>query len=79
VIEAFFWGAFASSSLLVGGLLALNLPLSKRVIGLVMAFGAGVLISALAYELFLEATHTAPASLPEACSPAPRPSSSATR
>jgi zinc transporter, ZIP family len=58
VIEAFFWGAFASSSLLVGGLLALNLPLSKRVIGLVMAFGAGVLISALAYELFLEATQT---------------------
>jgi zinc transporter, ZIP family len=40
-------------------LLALHLPLSKRVIGLVMAFGAGVLISALAYELFLEATNTA--------------------
>jgi ZIP family zinc transporter len=58
LIEAFFWGAFASSSLLVGGLVALNLPLSKRVIGLVMAFGAGVLISALAYELFLEATQT---------------------
>ena len=58
MIEAFLWGAFASASLLVGGLVALNLPLSKRVIGLVMAFGAGVLISALAYELFLEATQT---------------------
>jgi zinc transporter, ZIP family len=49
----------ASSSLLIGGLVALNLPLSRRVIGLVMAFGAGVLVSALAYELFLEATETA--------------------
>jgi ZIP family zinc transporter len=48
----------ASSSLLVGGFVALNLPLSRRMIGLVMAFGAGVLVSALAYELFLEATHT---------------------
>ena len=49
----------ASSSLLVGGVVALNLPLSRRIIGLVMAFGAGVLVSALAYELFLEATETA--------------------
>lgn len=35
------------------------MPLSRRIIGLVLAFGAGVLISALAYELFLEATETA--------------------
>jgi zinc transporter, ZIP family len=49
----------ASSSLLVGGLVALNVPLSRRVIGLVVAFGAGVLVSAVAYELFLEATETA--------------------
>ena len=49
------WGAFASSSLLVGGLLVLNLPLSRRLIGLVMGFGAGVLISAVAFELFAEA------------------------
>jgi zinc transporter, ZIP family len=49
----------ASSSLLVGGLLALNLSLSRRAIGLVLAFGAGVLLSAVAYELFLEATETA--------------------
>ena len=57
--EAFFWGAFASSSLLVGALLALRLRLSERVLGLVMAFGSGVLISAVAYELFLEATESA--------------------
>jgi len=59
VAEAFFWGAFASSSLLVGALLALRLRLSERVLGLVMAFGSGVLISAVAYELFLEATESA--------------------
>jgi zinc transporter, ZIP family len=55
VLEAFFWGALASSSLLVGGLLALNLRLNPRVIGLVLGFGAGVLISAVAFELFAEA------------------------
>ena len=59
LIEAFLWGAFASSSLLVGGVLALRLGLGERVIGLVSAFGAGVLISAVAYELFLEASETA--------------------
>jgi zinc transporter, ZIP family len=59
VAEAFFWGAFASSSLLVGALLALRLGLSERVLGLVMAFGSGVLISAVAYELFLEAAESA--------------------
>ncbi|HEY7707370.1 MAG TPA: hypothetical protein VH968_09410 [Gaiellaceae bacterium] len=36
-------------------MLALRLGLAERVIGLVMAFGAGVLISAVAFELFLEA------------------------
>ena len=59
MIEAFFWGAFASSSLLVGGILALKLDLGERVIGLVMAFGAGVLISAVAFELYLDAAETA--------------------
>lgn len=55
MLEAFLWGTFASSSLLLGGLLALTLPVSRRVIGLVMGFGAGVLISAVAFELFAEA------------------------
>jgi zinc transporter, ZIP family len=55
VLEAFFWGVLASSSLLVGALLVLNLRLSRRLIGLVMGFGAGVLISAVAFELFSEA------------------------
>jgi ZIP family zinc transporter len=55
VLEAFLWGAFAASSLMIGGAIALWRPVSKPVLGLVLAFGAGVLISAVAYELALEA------------------------
>jgi ZIP family zinc transporter len=56
--EAFLWGSLASSSLILGGLLALWLRISTRVLGLVMAFGAGVLISAVAFELIQEAFET---------------------
>jgi ZIP family zinc transporter len=55
VLEAFLWGAFAASSLIMGGAVALWRPVPQRVLGLVLAFGAGVLISAVAYELALEA------------------------
>jgi ZIP family zinc transporter len=58
VAEALFWGALASSSLLVGGLLALRVRIPTGVLGLIMAFGAGVLISAVAYELVQEAFET---------------------
>ena len=54
-MSAFAWGLVASSSLLVGGVLALTLPIGKRALGLIMAFGAGVLISAVAYDLVEEA------------------------
>jgi len=56
---ALFWGLFAASSLIVGGGIALLLPVSERILGLIMAFGAGVLISAVAYELVAEAFDTA--------------------
>ena len=56
--EAFGWGAVASSSLILGCLFALRVHISQRALGLVMAFGAGVLISAVAYELVQEATET---------------------
>jgi ZIP family zinc transporter len=49
--EALFWGVFAGSSLIVGGAIGIWLPLSRGVRGLIMGFGAGVLISAVAYEL----------------------------
>jgi zinc transporter, ZIP family len=56
VVEAFFWGLFAASSLLIGALVALGRPPHRRTLGLIMAFGAGVLLSAVAYELIAEAT-----------------------
>lgn len=56
--EAFLWGLFAGSSLILGGLIALTGRVGARLLGLVMAFGAGVLISAVAYELVAEAFAT---------------------
>jgi ZIP family zinc transporter len=53
--EAVGWGFFAASSLLLGGLLALRRPIGLRPLGLIMAFGSGVLISAVAYELVEDA------------------------
>jgi ZIP family zinc transporter len=55
VTEAFGWGLFGASSLLLGGVIAVLRPIGARVLGLVMAFGAGVLISAVAFELVEEA------------------------
>ena len=49
--EVFTWGLIVGSSLLLGGLLALRRPVGQHTLGLVMAFGAGVLISAVVYEL----------------------------
>jgi ZIP family zinc transporter len=56
---AFFWGLVAASSLVVGGLLASWVTIGKRTLGLIMGFGAGVLVSAIAYELVYEAVHIA--------------------
>jgi ZIP family zinc transporter len=58
VSAAFAWGALAASSLLIGGVIALAVKVSGRVLGLVLAFGAGVLISAVAYELVEDAFST---------------------
>ena len=52
------WGLFAGSSLILGGVLALVLPIRERWLGLIMGFGSGVLISAVAYELVAEAFET---------------------
>jgi len=51
---SFAWGAFAASSLLIGALIALRFRMSLRWIGLIMAFGSGVLISAVSFELIQE-------------------------
>src|SRR4051812_50157056 len=55
MLEAGFWGFVGGAALLVGAVAGLWLPVSQRVIGLIMAFGSGVLISALAFELTDEA------------------------
>jgi zinc transporter, ZIP family len=53
--EAFFWGLVAASSLLLGALVVFIHCPESRTIGLVMGFGAGVLLAAVAYELVEEA------------------------
>jgi zinc transporter, ZIP family len=52
---AFGWGLVSASSLVIGSFLAIWLKINLRVIGLIMAFGAGVLISAVAFDLVEEA------------------------
>lgn len=42
-------------SLVIGAVLGLMVPASQRSIGLIRAFGAGVLISALTFELIEQA------------------------
>jgi len=51
VVTALGWGALAASSLLIGAVLALVRTWPPRVIGLILAFGAGALISAISFEL----------------------------
>jgi zinc transporter, ZIP family len=51
MINAFFWGFIATFSLFIGGLIGILFKIGKRPLGLIMAFGAGVLLSAVAYEL----------------------------
>ena len=52
---AFGWGLLSASSLVIGALVALRFRIPLRVIGLIMGFGAGVLISAVAFDLVEEA------------------------
>ena len=53
MLSAILWGGLAAASLLVGFYLS-SRDLSNRMIGIVMGFGAGALLSAIAYELVPE-------------------------
>ena len=53
MLSAILWGGLAAASLLVGYALS-GRGLSNRIIGIVMGFGAGALLSAIAYELIPE-------------------------
>lgn len=57
--NAFYWGLLATSSLILGGIIASRFSLSNRTLGIIMAFGAGTLISAVSYELIYEAVKIA--------------------
>jgi zinc transporter, ZIP family len=49
------WGSLSAFSLVLGALLALARAWPPRVVGLVLAFGAGALISAVSFDLAAEA------------------------
>ena len=54
-VEAFLLAAFAQSSLLLAGLVVYRFEFSAKVIGGLAGFGAGALISAVAFDLVPEA------------------------
>jgi ZIP family zinc transporter len=64
VASAFGWGTLAASSLVLGAIFAVRFRIGLRAIGLIMAFGSGVLISAVAFDLVEEAANTQIASWP---------------
>ena len=52
------WGALAASSLVIGALIALVRPWPDVAVGLVLAFGAGALISAVSFDLAEEGVNS---------------------
>lgn len=57
-VQAGLWGLLSGSALVLGALLAWFVSIPARAIAAVMAFGSGVLISALSFELMDEAYRT---------------------
>jgi ZIP family zinc transporter len=56
--SAFGWGFFSGCALLLGAWIAWALPIGRRTLGAIMAFGAGVLVSAVSFELVEKAVAT---------------------
>jgi ZIP family zinc transporter len=63
MFEAFLWGAVGASALLVGALIAYVATPSAKLIAVVMALGAGLLIGSIAFELIDEALKQAEVAL----------------
>ena len=57
-LEAGLWGLLGGGALVIGALIAWLTPVPPRVVASVMAFGSGVLISAVAFDLMEEAART---------------------
>jgi ZIP family zinc transporter len=55
MLEAAAWGLVGGSSLLIGAVIGTWVDTPSRIIGLVLGFGAGTLVSALTFELTDEA------------------------
>jgi ZIP family zinc transporter len=55
MLEAAFWGLVAASALVIGAAVGIWVPISRRIVALIMAFGSGALVSALAFDLTEEA------------------------
>ena len=66
MFEAAFWGAIGASTLLLGAVLAFAVDVPAQLRGLILAFGAGALFGAVAYELFDEAIEVSIGGLPVA-------------
>ena len=59
-LQAGFWGLVGGSALLIGAAISYFAKVPQRVVAAIMAFGAGVLISALSFELMDEAYNNTP-------------------
>jgi ZIP family zinc transporter len=59
MLAAIGWGALAASSLVIGALVGLARPWPRQLVGLVLGFGAGALISAVSFELAEEGVNIA--------------------
>lgn len=57
-LQAGLWGLLAGGALLLGAAAGYRLNVPQRLIAAIMAFGSGVLISALSFELMERAFHT---------------------
>src|SRR5665647_1406618 len=55
MITAAMYGLIGGMALFIGALIGLYMKVSKRTVGVVMAFGSGVLISALTFDLMEKA------------------------
>jgi len=57
-LQAGCWGLLAGAALLLGAFIGVRFKVPQRLVAAVMAFGSGVLISALSFELMDEAIDT---------------------
>jgi ZIP family zinc transporter len=55
MLEAGLWGLAGASALVLGAIAGLAIPVPRRWVALLMAFGSGALVSALAFDLTEEA------------------------